>query len=81
MDFIHDHSAEYLLQRNQEKSPENVALYKAATCGSLTGVENALKKGAKPNYIHHPDEQKNSLHVVCENGYYDIAKLLLDNGM
>lgn len=71
---------EYLLACNQEKSPENLALFNAANAGSASGVENALKKGAKPNYIHNPDEQKNSLHIAAENGYTAIVKILLDSG-
>lgn len=74
------HPPEYLLACNQEKSPENLALYNAANAGSASGVESALKKGAKVNYIHNPDDQKNSLHVASEKGYAAIAKILLDNG-
>jgi uncharacterized protein len=71
---------EYLLACNQVKSAENLALFNAANAGSASGVESALKKGAKPNYIHNPDEQKTSLHIAAENGYTAIAKILLENG-
>jgi ankyrin repeat protein len=71
---------EYLLGKNQIPSEENVALFKAASAGSITGVENALKKGAKPNFFHRPDDGKNALHVTAENGSIDILRLLLDHG-
>jgi hypothetical protein len=29
----------------------------------LSGVENNLKKGAKPNFFYRPEDQKNALHV------------------
>jgi len=71
---------EYLHASNQLKSAENLALYNAANAGSASGVEGALKKGAKPNYIHNPDDQKTSLHIAAENGYHAIVKILLENG-
>lgn len=77
MDFVDN---EYLLQKNQEKSPENIALFNAAMVGSKAGVESALQKGGKPNYFHNPQEQKNSLHISCENGYHEIVKLLIEHG-
>jgi hypothetical protein len=45
---------EYLLE-NQAPTDVNIAVFKAALAGSLTGVTNALAKGAKPNYFHHPE--------------------------
>jgi len=39
-----------------------------------------LKKGAKPNYFHRPEDQKNALHVAAENGYNDIVTLLYEHG-
>lgn len=69
-----------LLSASQVKSPENIALFKSALAGSVSGVESALEKGGKPNFFFHPEDQKNALHVVAENGNYDIAKILLGAG-
>ena len=71
---------DYLLQENQETTPENVALFKAALLGSIAGVEGALKKGGTPNYFFNPEDQKNALHVACESGNEDVVNLLLENG-
>lgn len=81
----HQHSSEhksedYLRAENQQATSENVQLYKAAAAGSLTGVQLALEKGAKPDFFHHPDDQKNALHVSAENGYLDIVEELLKHG-
>jgi hypothetical protein len=54
---------EHLKLVNQSSNEENIALYKAASAGSRTGVESALAKGGKPNFFYRPDEQKNSLHI------------------
>jgi ankyrin repeat protein len=36
--------------------------------------------GGKPNFFHHPEDNKNALHVAAEGGYTDIVELLLANG-
>ena len=71
---------EYLLESNQVPSDENIALFKAALAGSMAGVENALKKHAKPNFFHRPEDNKNSLHIAAENGYFDIVETLIQHG-
>lgn len=89
--FPPEYSAE-----NQVPTDANLALFKSALAGSLTGVENALKKGSftiylvsiitftraggKPNFFHRPEDQKNALHVACENGNAEIVEILLKNG-
>ena len=62
------------------KTAVNIELFEAASDGSVEGVSAALRKGGDPNYFHHPEDQKNSLHVACEHGYLDIVKLVLQNG-
>ena len=71
---------EYLLGEHQEQSPANIALFKATLAGSLTGVQDALKKGGKPNFFYKPEEQKNSLHIAVENSFNDIVDVLIENG-
>lgn len=71
---------DYVLTKNQLPTSENVLLFKAALVGSLTGVNNALQKGAKPNFFYRQEDGKNSLHVAAENGFVDIVQVLLDNG-
>lgn len=71
---------DHLLARNQEPSVENLALFKAALAGSLTGVQHALEQGAKPDYFYRPEDSKNSLHVAAEQGYLDIVKELIRGG-
>ena len=46
----------------------------------MYGVENYLKKGAKPNYFYRPEDQKNALHIASEKGFTDIVEVLLNNG-
>jgi ankyrin repeat protein len=58
----------------------NIALFNAVIAGSIMGVESALKKGAKVNYFHKPEDQKTSLHIAAENGLFDICKILIDAG-
>lgn len=43
----------------------------------MYGVENYLKKGAKPNYFYRPEDQKNALHIASEKGFIDIVEILL----
>lgn len=69
-----------MLQENQEASKKNLALFNAASCGSLAGVDGALAKGAKPDYFHNPEDSKNALHVAAENGKKDIVESLLNAG-
>lgn len=71
---------DYLLQSNQIKSDENVALFKSALAGSMTGVTNAIGKGGKPNFFFRPEDQKCSLHVAAEGGSTEICELLLEHG-
>jgi ankyrin repeat protein len=82
--FINDgttpHFAEHLSQSNQEASPENIALFKAAKAGSMSSVQNALAKGAKPNFFFNPEDSKNALHVAAEEGHTDVVNELLANG-
>ena len=87
MEFSHNSSSvetadfpEYVLSKNQVASDANVALVKAAVAGSITGVTNALKKGAKPNYFHRPEDQKNAFHIAAENGNCDMLELLVEHG-
>ena len=71
---------DYLLRKNQEANEENLKLFNAVVAMSKTGVEMALAKGGKPNYFHRPEDQKNSLHVACEEGYTEIVGCLLKAG-
>lgn len=71
---------EYLLQKNQVPSEENVALFKAALSGSVGECERLLKKGAKPNFFYRPEDQKNALHVAAEHGFTDVCRVLLKYG-
>lgn len=83
MNFANEpaHAApEYLQEANQLPSAENIALFKSALAGSLTGVQNALAKGGKPNFFYRPEEQENSLHVSSKQGYLDIVTELLKHG-
>lgn len=64
-----DKYPEHVLAKNQISSNENIAVFKAALAGSITGVANALSKGAKPNFFYRPEDNKNALHVAAENGY------------
>lgn len=75
-----EHIPDYLLQENQVASEDNVGLFNAALAGSAYGVENYLKKGAKPNFFFRPEDNKNALHVASEKGYLEVVQLLLDNG-
>jgi ankyrin repeat protein len=83
--FIHDDSRaadvpEHLLERNQRSTPENIALFKSAKAGSMTGVTNALGKGAKPDFFFNPEDSKNALHVAAEEGFLEIVNALIDAG-
>lgn len=83
MEFVNPSSAavpEHLTEPHQRHSPENIALYKAALAGSYLGVQSAIEKGGKPNYLHTPEEQKNSLHVAAEGGHVEIVRYLLEHG-
>ena len=82
--YIHDDSRaaeipEHLLGANQQSTPENIALFKSAKAGSMTGVRNALDKGAKPDFFFNPEDSKNALHIASQEGYIDIVQELLDN--
>lgn len=71
---------DYLLQKNQEAAGQNLKLFNAVVAGSSLGVETALEKGAKPNYFHRPEDNKNSLHVASEDGKLEIVQMLLKAG-
>jgi hypothetical protein len=60
---------DHLLQKNQVASAQNIALYKAASAGSLEGVSKAIESGAKPNFFFNPEDGKNSLHIASENNF------------
>ena len=82
--FINDgtkHSyPEHLSQQNQQATPENIALFKAAKAGSMLSVKNALAKGAKPNFFFNPEDSKNALHIAAEEGHVEVVSELLANG-
>jgi ankyrin repeat protein len=73
---------EHLLQKNQEESPENLALFEAARTGDLEGCKKLLVADpqGKPNFINHKAEQQTALHVASSGGHVDIIKLLVQNG-
>eukprot|EP01035_Chromulina_nebulosa_P025176 gene25176-32845_t len=68
---------DYLLSKNQLPSNDNIDLFYAALEGSHSKVNSLLKNGAKPNFFHRPEDNKNSLHVASEHGYDDIVELLI----
>lgn len=80
MDFVSNAPPDYLLAENQLNSSENLALFNSASIGSTTGVENAIKKGAKLNFFFNPEDQKTSLHISSENGFPDVVEILLNGG-
>lgn len=71
---------EYLLSKNQEASAENVALFHSAERGDLAEVRRLLAAGAKPNFFHRPEDQKNALHVAAENANEAVVQCLLEHG-
>jgi serine/threonine-protein phosphatase 6 regulatory ankyrin repeat subunit C len=79
MEFTSEFPA-HLLSVNQQSSVENVQLYKSCKAGSVHGVQEHLRKGGKPNYVHMQEHQRNCLHIAVENGHIDVVKILLDNG-
>ena len=69
----------YLQASNQnERAPQNMALFTAAVAGSAHGVREALKRGAQANCFFRPEDQKNALHICSENGNEEIVDLLLE---
>lgn len=58
----------------------DIQLYEYASKGNIEGVQSALKQGGNPHYYYRKEDQKNSLHVAVENGYYEICKLLIEKG-
>jgi ankyrin repeat protein len=46
----------------------------------MGAVQNALKKGGKPNFFFDPEDSKNSLHVAAEEGHVEVVRELLANG-
>lgn len=82
---IHDGSRaadipNHLLGENQRPTPENISLYKSAKAGSMTGVRNALDKGAKPDFFYNPEDSMNALHIASLEGFLEIVQLLLEAG-
>lgn len=71
---------EHLSRENQEASPENIALFNASKAGSMTAVQNALAKGAKPNFFFNPEDSKNALHIASEEGHVNVVNELLAHG-
>jgi ankyrin repeat protein len=82
--FINDGTThecpDHLKRENQETSKENIALFKASKAGSMLSVQNALSKGAKPNFFFNPEDSKNALHVASEEGHTEVVEHLLENG-
>jgi ankyrin repeat protein len=71
---------DHLSQSNQEVTPANIALFKAAKAGSMGAVQKALSNGAKPNFFFNPEDSKNALHIASEEGHIDVVNELLANG-
>lgn len=71
---------DYLLSSNQEANAENVALFHAAEKGDLPEIKRLISAGAKPNFFHRPEDQKNSLHIAAENAHEAVVQFLLENG-
>lgn len=71
---------DYLLLKNQQETPENLALFDAALNGDVKEVRRFLSQGAQPNFFHRPDDQKNALHVAAENDHIAVVDVLLQNG-
>lgn len=71
---------EYLLAENQAVTGENIGLFHAAERGNLAEVRRLLSKGAKPNFFHRPEDQKNALHVAAERDFVEVADALLRAG-
>ncbi len=64
--FFHqmaDPVPEYIHLNNQIPTKENIALFEAAVAGDFNRVKTLLKQGAKPNFFHRPEDQKNVLQV------------------
>lgn len=74
------HFPEYMLGKNQQSTPENIALFEASLHGDVAQVRAQLNKGARPNFFFRPEDQKNALHVAAEHGHLEIVELLLDHG-
>lgn len=59
--------------------PDNMALLFAADKDDFNTVKDLIAKGANVNFRTLP-EGKTPLMIACENGYFDIIKLLVENG-
>ena len=76
----HDGTDGHMLAKNQESSPENLALIQAVLKGDNDEVTRWLKNGAKPNFFFRPEDQKNALHIASDRGNTDIISTLLEHG-
>ncbi len=71
---------EYLLQKNQQADPVNLALFTAALNNDIAGVRGAIANGAKVDFFFRPEDSKNALHVAAQNGYIAVLEELLRAG-
>jgi ankyrin repeat protein len=71
---------EYLLQKNQVATEDNLELFQAALRGSVTDCDRLLRRGAKPNFFYRPEDHKNAIHVAAEKGFYEVCKVLIHGG-
>jgi ankyrin repeat protein len=89
MSHSHDHVTadwdrnefpDYMLASNQQESPANLALFKAALGNDLSAVHEAISAGGKVDFFHRKDDSKNALHVSAEGGYVHIVDALIKHG-
>ena len=66
---------EHEVVENFKKLPPDEMLKRSSKLGLIDGVKIAIERGADINYI-----DCLALKYACDNGYYDIAKYLIDNG-
>lgn len=71
---------EYLLQKNQQADPANLALFTAALNNDVAGVRGAIANGAKVDFFFRPEDSKNALHVAAQHGYIAVLEELLGAG-
>ena len=64
---------EYALARNQQETQANVDLFNASEKGNLKSAKAAVANGGTPHFFYHPEDQKNSLHVASQGGYYSFC--------
>lgn len=71
---------EYLLAKNQEANPINIALFSAALNNDTAAVRSSIAQGAKVDFFCRPEDNKNALHISAEKGYISVAEELLKSG-